>query len=124
MIPYEHKVQITLEIAKILLSSIVKSNRDQSKEKRAMLKRIDSIKRNFANSNKVLAMEYGKAMNKNEQIKIWVFDLLEQANVFKCDATGDKFEINKDKMFEYYESIVEGNYVFIEEVSKVDFGEN
>ena len=60
----------------------------------------------YATSNPIKD-EYMNALNKNKQVKFWVFQLLEIKNIVISDkADSDKIEINKDQLLEYLSNLV------------------
>ena len=99
-LPILDRVEITMNVTKMLLSNLQKSFTGLPKNKNAMLKKISSIIRMYASSNEINA-DYKQTLDRNKQVRFWILDLLQ----FKGILISEKFMINKDKMLQYLEDI-------------------
>ena len=75
----------------------------------------------YATSNPIKD-EYMNALNKNKQVKFWVFQLLEIKNIVISDkADSDKIEINKDQLLEYLSNLVNDVEIWKQEIAQMKF---
>ena len=74
-----------------------------------MIKKIYYIIRQCSNLKYEPFLSYKDTLDTNDQVKIWVFNLLQNINIIICTGTEEKdFIINKDQMLEY-KSYIENN---------------
>ena len=105
----EEKVEITINLTKKLLSDLTESFPKLPKTKGAMIKKIYYIIRQCSNLKYEPFLSYKDTLDTNDQVKIWVFNLLQNKNIIICTGTEEKdFIINKDQMLEY-KSYIENN---------------
>ena len=118
---HEDKLEITIKITAMLLSNLSKSITGLPKNKSALLKKIGSVIKKYANSDEI-SFDYKQTLDRNKQVRFWVFDFLQHRNVIIWDKSdGTKFEINKDQMLENLKSIQENHANYKEQLSHMMF---
>ena len=120
-LPLEHKIEITLEITKMLLTNLLKSYSGLPKSKISMLKKIGAIVRMYG-TREGIDVNYKQTLDQNKQVNLWVFQLLEAKNIIIWDKTDNKtIEINIDQMSEYLSYIERNIEICKQELSKMKF---
>ena len=105
----------------MLLSNLLKSFTGLPKNKSAMLKKIGSIIRMYANSNEISA-DYKQTLDRNNRVRFWCLDLLKEKNIIICDQINNKnIQINKDQIIEYQKYMEKNIEACKQELLKMEF---
>ena len=97
----DDKLELTLAIAKMLLSNLSKPYTGFPKNKYSMLKKIGSIIRMYSNKSETNSA-HTNFLDRNKQVRFWIFNLLLKWEIVTINQADKKtLHVNSDVMSEF-----------------------
>ena len=100
----EDRATITIIVMKFLLKKLTESTTNLPKKKNSMLKIIELMIKIYG-SNEELNSDFKQTIERNKNVKFWVFDWWKYKSIVIVDENSKNFEIKMDQVTEYLENI-------------------